>query len=315
MKIKLAFTVLFSIICLLNCSLIRHQMTDELSYGQKPPGKVPELYHPIYSFLEGVKTDYIIVSPDGKEICYMVEDTSSQERYDRNYIYYAKMVNGKWNNPEIAYFVANQGKGSLPQFSPDGNRFSYSYKGDLWTSVKKSGRWSLAEKYPEPVNSKEYECGFSLVKGDRFYFASGGRPEGKSKQCDLYCATMSNGTFGPALNLGNLNTERSECVLAVSPDEKYIIFTRYFNKSGRNAVDLYISFRKKDGTWTVARDLGPPFNSPCSNHSPRLSPDGRVFFYSQTIWTDTTAGETKHYWVSTLPFDEMRESELMNTDN
>jgi hypothetical protein len=310
MKTKTFLTISFFVICLFKCSLLHQEITDEMFYGQKPPDQTPQLYNPIFSFLKGVKTDYIIVSPDGKEVCYMFEDTSSAEKYDRNYIYYVKKVNGKWTNPETAYFVANQGKGSLPQFSTDGNRFSYSYKGDIWMSVKKSGRWSLAEKYPEPINSEKYECGFSMVKSRRFYFAANGRPEGKSEQCDIYCAEMRDGSFGPAINLSNLNTERSECVLAVAPDEKYIIFTRYFNKSGKNAVDLYISFRTKDGTWTLAEALDPRFNSPCSNHSPRFSSDGRYFFFNQTIWTDTNTVETRHYWISTRPFEEMRESEL-----
>jgi Tol biopolymer transport system component len=100
----------------------------------------------------------------------------------------------------------------------------------------------------------------------------------------------------------------------VSPDEKYIIFTRYINKSGNNAVDLYISFHKKDGTWTVARELSSPFNSPGSNHSPRFSSDGKYFFFNQSIMTEANAMETRHYWVSTLVFDEMQESESGASD-
>jgi hypothetical protein len=309
MKTKLLTTVLFFVTYLFCCSFFSQEIKDEQHYGQKLPGKTPEIYSPKFSFIKGEITNDIVLSPDGREACYIVEDTSSKERYDRNFIYYTQMENGKWKNPEVAYFVANQGKGSMPQFSPEGNTFSYSYKGDFWTSEKKSGHWSLAEKMPEPVNSDKYECGFSFVKGDRFYFASGGRPEGKSKQCDLYCAKKSNGTFGPALNLSNLNTESSECVLAVSPDEKYIIFTRYINKSGNDAVDLYISFRKQDGAWTVARELSSLFNSTGSNHSPRFSSDGKYFFFNQSIKNEANAMETRHYWVSTSTFDEMWKSE------
>jgi Tol biopolymer transport system component len=310
MKTRLLITEFIFVFCLSSCSFLNQENNDEQHYGQKPPGETPEIYSPKFSFITGVIPDNLILSPNGKEACFMVEDTGSKERYDRNDIYYTKIENGKWKNPEIAYFVANQGKGSMPQFSPEGNTFSYSYKGDFWTSEKKSGQWSLAEKMPEPVNSDKYECGFSFAKGDRFYFASAGRPEGKSNQCDIYCAKKNNGTFGPALNLSNINTERSECVLAVSPDEKYIIFTRYINKSGKDAVDLYISFQKKDGTWTVARELSSPFNSPGSNHSPRFSSDGKYFFYSQSIMKDANATVARHYWVSTRTFDEMRESEL-----
>jgi dipeptidyl aminopeptidase/acylaminoacyl peptidase len=308
MKTKSLTAVLIFTAYLFCCSFLGQEIKDEQHYGQKAPGKIPEIYSPRFGFLKGETIYDIVLSPDGREACYMVEDTSIKGKYDRNFIYYTQMVNGKWNNPEIAYFVANQGKGSMPQFSPEGKTFSYSYKGDFWTSEKKSGKWSIAVKMPEPVNSEKYECGFSFVKGDRFYFASAGRPEGKSNQCDIYCAKKSNGTFGPALNLSNLNTERSECVLAVSPDEKYIIFTRYINKSGYDAVDLYISFHKKDGTWTVARELSSPYNSEGSNHSPRFSSDGKYFFFSQSIRNEAKVVETRHYWVSTLALNEMKEA-------
>jgi len=197
-------------------SLLGQGIMDEQHFGQKLPGITPEIYSPKFSFIKGEITNGVVLSPDGREACFMVEDTSSKERSDRNYIYYTQIENGKWKNPEIAYFVANQGKGSMPQFSPEGNTFSYSYKGYFWTSQKESGKWSPAEKMPEPVNSEKYGCGFSFAKGDRFYFTSAGRPEGKSNQCDIYCAEKRNGRFGSVLNLSNLNTERSECVLAVS---------------------------------------------------------------------------------------------------
>lgn len=301
-------TVLVFMSCLFYRPVMTQVMTDEQHYGQKPPGVAPEIYHPTFSFLEGVKTDDVILSPDGKEVCYVIEDTSSKERYS---IYYGNTENGKWKNPEMAYFVANQGKGSMPQFSPDGNRISYAYKGDIWTSVKKSGKWSMAVKMPGPINSDKYECGFSPVKSARFYFASAGRPEGKSNQCDIYCGKFGDST---CVNLSNLNTERSECVLAVDPDEKYIIFTRYINKSGNNAVDLYIGFHKNDGSWTVAQKLDTLFNSSGANHSPRFSSDGRYFFYGQSFLTDSNTIETKKYWVSTRIFDEMRETELKNAE-
>jgi hypothetical protein len=276
--------------------------TDEQMYGQKPPGTTPELYQPEFDFLKDIKTDQVIFSPDGKEICFYLHNPD-EERYNRNTVYYMKKENRTWTKPAIAYFVPNGGKGNLLQFSPDGNRISYTYKGDLWTSSKKEGKWSVAEKLPEPINTDKYECGFSFVKGDRFYFAANGRPEGKSKQCDIYCSKGTNGNFGPAINLSNLNTIHSECVLTVDPDEKYIIFTRFTKKSGKNAVDLYIGFRKEDGTWTIAEKLDHRINSSGSNHSPGFSYDGKYFFYSQS---DLETKETKRYWINTQIFDEIR---------
>lgn len=310
MKLKL-LVIFLSVLSFMQCSTSKKQISDEQVYGQKPPGTTPEIYQPDFKFLGDVKPDFFTISPDGNEFCYSAKNPNSKARYDRFLIYYLKKENGKWSKPELAYFVPDSGQGGLPQFSPDGKQFSYTFKGDLYISSKESGMWTTAEKYPEPINSEKYECGFSFVKSSNFYFAANGRPEGKSKQCDIYCCSKnSNNAFGPAVNLSNVNTERSECVLAADPDEKYIIFTRYFNKSGNNAVDLFITFHKKDGSWTEAQRLEPPINSPGSNHSPRLSTDGKYFFFSQTPLGEKDNSNTKNYWVSTIMFDELRKSFL-----
>jgi Tol biopolymer transport system component len=305
MKLKFIMFILLLIVCSATCSLIQNGMPDEYRYGQKSPGTTPEPYQPKSSFLEIGATDFVEFSPDGKELCYTKNDTTTNQRT----IYYMHKEKGSWTKPEIAYFVPNHGEGGLPQFSPEGNRFSFTYKGDLWSSVKKSGQWSVAEKLPAPVCSDEYECGFSFARSGAIYFASSGRPEGKG-HCDIYCSKTAHNQFLSTQHLTNLNTDQSECVLSVSPDEKYIVFTRFLLKEGQNAVDLYISFHQKEDTWTLAQKLGPEFNSPGSNHSPRFSTDGKYFFFSQAFRTDTGAIENNNYWVSTRIFDEMRDSVL-----
>src|SRR5664280_2167670 len=111
MKTKLLTTALFFVTYLFCCSFLGQEIKDGQHYGQKLPGKTPEIYSPKFSFIKGEITSDIVLSPYGMEACYIIEDTSSKERYDRNFIYYTQMENGKWKNPEIAYFVANQGKG------------------------------------------------------------------------------------------------------------------------------------------------------------------------------------------------------------
>ena len=296
--------VLFYIICFSNCSLTEHRIGDEQAYGQKPPGNIPEVYDPKFVFIEEMNPDIIDFSPDFKEICYTIMDTVISKQI----IYYTKQVKGNWTKPEIAYFVPYNGTGSNPSFSPDGRYFSYSYNGDLWRAIKDGEKWAIAEKMPEPISTDKYECTISFSKSGSIYFAANGRPEGKSDQCDIYFTRYNGTKLDSAHNLGNLNTSRSECSVSVSPNEELIVFTRYFRKQGQNATDLYISFHKEDGAWTIAQNLGPYINSLGSNYSPRFSNDGKYFFFKQGIWSDRLEKyETKKYWVSTKFFDDMRD--------
>lgn len=275
---------------------------DTQKYGQKPPGAVPELYQPIFSFLEGIEYGDIVFSPNGKEICFTLQDTSTKQ----SIIYYVHMEKKNWTKPELAYFIPENSIGSIPQFSPDGKRFSYTYKGDLWSSLKKDDQWLMAEKMDKPVCSDKYECGFSFALNGSVYFASNGRPEGKG-QCDIYFSKLKDTQFEPSYNIDSLNTSSSECVVSVSPDEKYIVFTRYINKNGQNATDLYISFRKPAGDWTLAQKLGQEFNSSGANFNPVFSTDGKYFFFNQFYKTDDETFEMNRYWVSTIFFDDLKE--------
>jgi Tol biopolymer transport system component len=45
--------------------------------------------------------------------------------------------------------------------------------------------------------------------------------------------------------------------------------------------DLYISYRK-DGSWTKAQNLGDDINSNRDEYSPKVSPDGKYFFFAST---------------------------------
>lgn len=49
---------------------------------------------------------------------------------------------------------------------------------------------------------------------------------------------------------------------------------------GFGKTDLYISFKNKDGSWDEVKNMGEEINSPSSDFTPGLSPDGRYFFFS-----------------------------------
>lgn len=296
--------VIIWVICFPNCSITKKKTIDENIYGQTSPGNIPEIFEPRFDFIKNGNPEEFDFSPDLKEFIYTIRDTS----VNMLIIYYTQNKNGRWINPETAYFVPDSGIGYNPKFSPDGKYISYSCKGDLWRAEKNGENWTIAEKIPEPVSTDKYECTISISKSGNIYFAANGRPDGKSDQCDIYCTGFNGIKYDSARNLGNLNTPRSECSVSVSPNENYIVFTRYFNKQGRNATDLYISFHKNDGDWTIAQDLGPYFNCTGTNFSPRFSNDGKYFFFKQGIWSKGLEKyDIKQYWISTNFFDNMRD--------
>lgn len=67
----------------------------------------------------------------------------------------------------------------------------------------------------------------------------------------------------------------------MAPDQSYIIFSSSGRRDGTGpAGDLYISFRRADGTWEAARNLGPLVNTDRTEFCPVVSPDGRYLYFT-----------------------------------
>lgn len=86
----------------------------------------------------------------------------------------------------------------------------------------------------------------------------------------------------------------------MAPDKSYILFDLCKSDGVVNS-DLYISFRKPDGGWSEAKNLGETINSEFSEWMPYVTPDGKYLFFSRTV-----KGETDLYWVSADAIKDLR---------
>jgi Tol biopolymer transport system component len=76
----------------------------------------------------------------------------------------------------------------------------------------------------------------------------------------------------------------------VAPDESYLIFSSK-RPGGYGQSDLYISFKKQDGTWSKTKNMGYLVNSYAYDWGPAVSPDGLfLFFISHRHRTTTYTG-------------------------
>lgn len=116
-------------------------------------------------------------------------------------------------------------------------------------------------------------------------------------------------------NLGDsINTDFPDYGPVVNADETVMLFTsrRPGSTGGERGVDgsyyedIYISHRKKDGTWGAAQKLFSLINTNSNEATIGLSPDGqRVYIYKDSnggdLYFSTLTGET---WSGLTPFSE-----------
>lgn len=268
--------------------------------GQKPPGMKPEIFAPgIIS--TGYNERIACFTVDGKELYFMLWGAPV------GVLLHMEEENGIWTKPEVVPFSGKYNGEYL--LSPDGRKIVFctdrplSGKGKplnnfyTWIVEKEGDAWG-EPKYIEAFEDEEKSfSGYpTIAKSGNIYFYSE-RKDGMGRE-DIYLSRFKNGNYSKPENLGfGVNTEHDEIDPFIAPDESYIIYLRRGDE-GFGGVDLFISFKKEDGSWTEGKNMGPDINSSATEYCPSVSPDGRYFFFT------SNRSIHKNYSDSPLSFKE-----------
>jgi Tol biopolymer transport system component len=251
-------------------------------FDQKVPEDTPVLFAPGKISTKHNERD-AAWSPLGKEFCFSLRGPSFYT------IIMLKQEENLWSDPEVAPF---SGKYSdiEPCYSPDGQRLYFASNRplddtgkpkdfDIWFVQRQDQGWGTPQNVGSPVNTAgdEYYPSFSK-DGTIYYTASYEDAIGGE---DLYYSKYYTNRYKKPVNLGDsINTEAGEFNACISPDGSWIIFTSMGWGAGEDGGDLWISFRKSEGSWSRPRNLGKKINTPFLEYCPSLSPDGKYLFFA-----------------------------------
>jgi len=278
--------------------------------GQKEPGSTPEPFAPGILLNTHRPHSGIAFSPDGKEIYWAAALTYGTFQK----IWMIRQVNGRWNPPKAAPFDEKYHFG-WPAFSPDGTRlFVNIHKpvGDPHQQIdvdicfleKTPQGWSEAIHPGPPLNSDKTELGPSISRNGIVYFHSPNIKGGYGGP-DIYRAKLTNGNYQEPENLGDsINSESMEVSPYIAPDESYLLFSS-MRSDGYGDFDLYVSYKKEDGTWIKAKNLGEKINSSARDDAPVVSPDGKFLFFMSR-----RNGIGEFFWVDAKIIEDLKPKEL-----
>jgi Tol biopolymer transport system component len=228
-------------------------------------------------------------SPDGQTL-YFVKSTPNFSFWT---IVVSRFVGGRWTEPEVSPFSGRYSDAD-PFITADGHQLYYisarpapnatpgaARNLDIWVMDKTATGWGEPRNLGSPINSAGAEWYPTLARDGTIYFGSE-RPGGKGGT-DLYCARLVAGKYAEPENLGAaINTEFDEYEPFIAPDESVLLFMAAGRKDGRaGSADLFVSYRR-NGVWTKAENLGEPINSDATEYAPKISPDGKYFFFAST---------------------------------
>lgn len=228
----------------------------------------------------------VTFTPDGKTV-YFVKSTPD---LSLRVILVSNFNGDRWSTPEVASF-SGQHTDTDPFLSPDGKKLYFVSRrpvagatpkadADIWMVEKTGAGWSEALRLDAPVNSESQEASPSVTADGTLYFSSN-RAGGKGA-ADIYRARFVEGRYTTPENLGDvINMPSPELQVFVSADERVLIFAAAGRADTQGGIDLYVS-RWQDGAWSQAASLGNKINSAGADTAPRISPDGRYFFWTST---------------------------------
>lgn len=290
--------------------------------GQTQPGTRAEIFMPgIIS--TSLNDRDLVFSPGMNEIIYCVLEKPHSVMIGM------KCEEGIWSAPYILPFSGKYND-CEPQFSPDGRRLYFSSDRplkegdkpkdyDIWYVERSDRGWGEPQNPGAPLNSDKNEFYPSVTTTGVLYFTSHNMKICKSR-------ITENGFEQPEMLTDSVNSGSAEYNAYIAPDESYLIFTSHGWEGGRaGRGDLFISFRKNDGTWSKAYNFGSEVNSPTADMSPSVTPDGKFLFFSswrtneeydpepintyEEIFMKADKpmnGRSDVYWVSTVIIDSLK---------
>jgi predicted alpha/beta superfamily hydrolase len=261
----------------------QHVQADRRQYlGQPPPGSVPIPFAPGLISTEMYSETGCTFTPDGKELYF----TRSGGDLESPTIFISRFKDGSWTRPEKAPFA-----GYGPHIAPGGqtifaSRYGYDAGNqrttELWYAGRTGDGWSEMQ-YHGPGNRP------SLSRSNNLYYIDRSNEDDRGV---IVTQDLIGGDYGESRIMGGgINTPSYEAHPCIAADESYLLLDSN-RPGGYGQGDLYVCFRKEDGTWGDAINLGSDINTARYEAYSSRSPDGKYLFFSSN-----RDGNFDLYWV------------------
>jgi len=292
--------------------------------GQVPPGKTPIPFFPDIFSLTTYDHGKITFSTDGKEVYWACMGSQAEKR-----VVLKQNQDGIWSSPEKSFLSVKYRESGL-SFSPDGQRaFFHSRRppdgagelkdADIWYRKRIKNGWSAPINIGVPINTRKMgEYAPTIASDGTLYFCrevydgAVGSHGHRSSQQDIYYSKYVNGRYTEPVKLGSeINTEFHEIDPAISPDNSFLVFVSRRPDGYSNRMNLFVSFRKPDDTWTQSTCLSDIFKIE-NIWFPSFTHDGKYLLFNGDRQTrDGTLSD--HYWVDVKIIEELKSKQLQLT--
>jgi Tol biopolymer transport system component len=179
------------------------------------------------------------LTTDGKKIYFGADKNGNAD------IWYAERQGNTWTKPQSIGSAINNINGQCQaSFTNNGNAYYLDYRTinnkwtcDIFKSEFKNGEYLKPDTLPQYINSPSQDWTPYVAPDDSYLIFSSSR---ERKYGDLYICfhDINNDKWSEPVKLGDaINTSTQETFPFVSPDGKYLFFTRWTDE--KNDMDVY----------------------------------------------------------------------------
>jgi len=290
-----------------------HDFSDLIGpyLGQEPPGRKAEPFAPSI-FPEGEHLGCSGFLRNATMFVFASSKPNSDWRF--NPIYMTEMIEGRWTKLKIAPFSSFSAYNftvgpddRLLYFtslmSPETSTRMFGEEANIWAVRLDMDGWTEPMMMGKSINTERYYENYPSVTNDGTIYYMSRREQGMG-QTDVYRSRNIDGKYGEAENLGKvINTGTGDIDPFIAADESFLIVCQEKDE-GFGLFDLYVYFKKLDGSWTDAFNLGADVNSSSFEARPCVTPDGKYLFFS----SNRPGGDSLNriFWVDARVIEDLR---------
>lgn len=181
----------------------------------------------------------------------------------------------------------------LPIISPDGKRLYFTRKfhpnnmgdknkDDIWIShLQDDGTWSKAQNIGAPLNNENHNFVIAVSPDDDKLYVSSAYKKWQKHGVAIAQRTYGHWAKPQALKIQDMYNHNKFSSYSVSVDGN-ILLMAIERADSYGDRDLYVSFKKRNGTWSSPKNLGPTINTLGMESSIFLAADYKTIYFASS---------------------------------
>lgn len=178
-------------------------------------------------------------------------------------------------------FTSNRGINRLTKKLDRWTKQSFT---DLFFAEMNNGTVTSIQPFSESINNVLHDGTATFTEAGTEMIFSRSDNEGQNtnniKELQLYASSFRDGVWTAARKLDFCNSEFTYCHATLSPDGKKLYFASNQDKGSYGGMDIWVSSKKLDNTWTMPMNLGPNVNTSGNEIFPYFANDQTLYFSS-----------------------------------